>query len=105
MTAHRMINAPNAILDEAPEPLNRVGMDVAHNIDFRAVIDAPMCVLVPMVAEIVVNRIVVSENHALWKDVLFDDTHDGIFLNVQRGIGANAPLALNDADNGGFGIH
>src|SRR5271157_1617091 len=100
MTANRVINAAQSVLDERPETVNRIGMNIAYHIDLFAVIDAPMGVFIPMKPEIIIDRELVCEHSALRQDVPFDNAHDGVSLNVLRGVGADATLALDNSDNG-----
>lgn len=38
----RVIHSTNAALDEAPEALDGVGVNIAHDVDFGGVVDAAM---------------------------------------------------------------
>src|SRR5271157_4099387 len=100
MTANIVIDATDAAFYKAPEPFDGVGVSVAHNIDLLAVPDAPMPISVDVVSEVVINRVVVSEHHTFGQDVFLDNAHDGVLLNVLRGVCADAALALDNSDNG-----
>ena len=100
MTTDVMVNSPNPALYEAPEAFDGVGVRVAHNIDFLTVLDAPMPVAVDVVSKIVIDRVVVSKDHRVGQDVFFDNAHNGVLLNVLRGVGPDAALPLDNADYG-----
>lgn len=102
MLADVVVDTADPALYETPKAFDGVGVNVAHNVDLCAVIDAPMRVFVPMKTEIIIDHMVVSEDHAFGQDVLFDDAHYRISLGVQRGIGANPTLALYDSDHRSF---
>src|SRR5262245_31354544 len=79
-------------------------MNVAHNVNLSAVPDSAVSVFVPMPSKIVINAVVISENHALGEHLFLDDAHDGIFLHVLSDKGANAATALYQSDNGSLGV-
>lgn len=73
MTANVVINTTQSVLNQTPKAFNGVGVNVAHDIDLLAVIDAPMCV--PALRDIrnaFIAKMFVSENNALGKNMLFN---------------------------------
>lgn len=50
LLADLMIHPADPTLYQAPESINRIRVDVAHDVDFGAVIDAPVCVLIAVTA-------------------------------------------------------
>src|SRR5882672_1959610 len=99
-----MIDAAKTILNEAPEAFDCVRMNLANNVDFRAVIDAVMTVLVSVPSKIVIYAIVVGEHRALRKNSFLDDRHNRVLLGIQRGVGANSALAFDYSNYRCLGI-
>ena len=69
-----MINTANPVFYEAPEPINRVGVNVAHNIHLGTVIDALVSV-----ASSLENRVVRWK--FIGKTVLWGMTYSRIVLH------------------------
>lgn len=97
--ADGVIDAANAVFDEAPKSLNGIRVNFAHHIDFLAVIDPPMNVLVVMPIHHVVRREVIGKHGALGKDMLFDQPeHRGTF-HIVSDHSSDATLALNHSND------
>ncbi len=98
-----MINAADTPFHQGPKSLNRVGVDVAHDIHLRGMIDSVM--RITMMLQFVVSRKIIGKDRALWQHVFFDHADQGLFVDVQSSLGNDAALAsfpLYDSDNWGF---
>jgi len=98
VTANIVIHALNTVLYQRPEAFDGLRMNVASYIDFLAVTNAPMVVVILRAAEAVVNRVVIRKHKVRGQDVFFNQSLHSVFLNIGSHEGANAPLALNDSD-------
>ena len=73
MTANIVIDTAQSVLNQTPKALNRVGVNVSHDIDLFAVIDATVNVAsFSNVGNTFVPKMFVSENNALRRDVFFN---------------------------------
>src|SRR5712664_2302954 len=79
-------------------------MNVAHDIDPGAVVDALVVVLIAMAGEIIVRRVVVSEDNACWQNVLLDDREKCGLLSVNRHDSFHPPFPLNHSKDGCLGL-
>src|ERR1022692_485899 len=70
MAANIVIGALDPVLDQRPESFNGLRMNVASNIDFLAMANAAMVVIVRGSGESVIRRIVIGENEIRWQKVL-----------------------------------
>lgn len=98
MASDVVVHARKTPLNQAPESLNRVRVNVARDVDLGAVIDSMM--LVSACAESDVSVPFVCENHSARKNVLFDDSFQRGSLRVIGQNSLDAALPLRDADHG-----
>src|SRR6266436_10034758 len=82
LRAHAVIHAADPALHKTPESLNRLGVNVARDIDSRAVIDSP--VNVSRVLQSVVRNVLIGINGARRKDVFLRQTVQSRLLRVRR---------------------
>src|ERR1039458_653320 len=100
-----MVNTTNPALDERPESLDGLGMNVAQYIHASRVINTVMGVVVPVVSKVNVGRKVVRKYRGFWKHVLPDDRHQRVFLPVVRNHCLDSSATLNHAKDGCFVPH
>lgn len=100
MTANRMINATNAALDEAPEALNGVRVNVSNNVDLLAVVDP--VVGVSASTQAVVGTEVIGKDNGLWENVFLDESIQGVGFNVGGDNCSNLSLSLNHTNDRSF---
>src|ERR1017187_10847047 len=79
-------------------------MNVPHYIHARALIDAPMIVLISMAGEIVIRRVIVSEDNTRGQDVFLDDRKQGVFLAVLRDNSLDPSFALDHSKDSCLGL-
>src|SRR6266571_260048 len=72
LRAHIVVHAADSPLDQTPESLNRLSVNVAGDIDAARVTDATM--QVPMRLKAIVGNVLVSENGARRKDIFLRQT-------------------------------
>ena len=99
MTANVVINALDTVLDQTPESFDGLGVNFASNVDFLAVPNAPMIVVVLSTSEAVIGRIVIGEDEIRGQNVFFNQPVQSVFLHVGGHECADAALALNDSDH------
>jgi len=102
VTANRVINAFDSILDQRPEPFDSLGVHIASDVDFLAMTDAPMVVVVRGSGESVIDGVVIREHKVRWQDVLFNQPLHRIFLHIGSHESADAAFTLNNSDHGRF---
>src|SRR5260221_4992005 len=90
LRAHAVVHAADPALHKTPEPLNRLGVNVARDVDSRAVIDSP--VNVSRRFQPVVRNVLIGVNGARGKDIFFGQTVKSRFLRVRRYTRHYAPL-------------
>jgi len=99
VTANGMIDASNPGFDQRPKAFNRVRMNVAHHVDFLAMVDAAMVVFVDMPIHQVVRRKVVRKHCALRQNVLLNQSEQRRAFHVGSDDGTDAALAFNHSND------
>ena len=99
VTANVVIYALDSVLDQRPKPFDGLRMNVASNIDFLAVPDAAMVVVVWGSGQSIVSRIVIRKNEIRWQDMLFNQAMQSVLLDIGSYECANAALALDNSDH------
>jgi hypothetical protein len=94
-----VVHAADSPLNQTPKTLDAIGMDVAANIDSRAVFDAAMYEAFPL-AHGVVRGEFIGIDSAAWGDVLADKTDKFLRGHVANNLGDGHSPALDDANNG-----
>ena len=84
-SGYRVVDAPHAVLNERPESLNRVRVDIPAHVDLFGVVDA--VVLVSRVGQSVVDLVFVGEDGRSGHDARRDVRHDGGACDVRHGHG------------------
>jgi hypothetical protein len=102
VTANRVINALDTVLDQRPETFDGLRMHVASNIDFLAVPNAPMVVVMRGSGESGINRVVIRKHKIRWQDVLFNQPLHRVFLHIGSHECTDAALALYESDHWRF---
>jgi len=102
VTANIVINALDSVLDQTPESFDGLSMGITSHIDFLAVANAPMVVIVRRSGEAVIRRIIIGKNQIGWQDVLFNQPMQRALSDIGCNECANAPLALDESDHGRF---
>ena len=99
MTANVVIDTLDSVLHKRPETFDGLRVNVASNVDFLAVSNAPMVVVVLRASKSVVRGIVVSENKVGGQNVLFNQAVQGVLFRIGSDECADAALALNESDD------
>src|SRR5713101_1362079 len=97
MTANVVINATQPILDERPEPFNRIRMCVANDVNFFRVVDSS----VPIVAHSkpVIRRMLIRKDYAFRHDVFTHDSDESIRFYVIGNQSADAAFTFDHSNN------
>jgi hypothetical protein len=92
LVANDMMNAIDAPLDEAPKALDGVGVGIAADVDFGAVVDWTMLVARP--CEAVVAGEFVGEHGGAWQDMLSDIRHQSPSFHIGCYFGDYSTVSL-----------
>src|SRR5215208_2539594 len=74
LAADGVVDPPDAVPEQGPEPLDRVRVDIPDHVHLLRVVDALVSVALP--AQLVVHRVLVGEDYGLRQHLLFDDRLD-----------------------------
>lgn len=99
-----MIHTADPALDEGPEALDAVGVDVANDVNLRGMLDAPMVVAPPHVREPVIAMQLIGIDGALRQDVLTSQREKCRARNVVDGQSLDAAAPLDDTKNRSLGF-
>src|SRR5271156_937175 len=72
VTANGMIDTLDPVLYERPKSFDGLGMNVASNVNFLAMTNPAVIVVVRRSPEAVIDHIVISENQIRWQDMFFN---------------------------------
>jgi hypothetical protein len=95
-----MIDAPNAVLGQAPKAFDGVDVRVARDVDLGRMVDALVLVAEPF--ERVVNGVFIGKDGAVRHGALDNVREQGRGLGVRNDLRHNAALALNHSEHGSF---
>ena len=99
-----VIHASDSSLNQRPKPFDGIRVNVSHNVDARAVIDALVVVLIAMAGKVIVGRVIVAEDDARRQNILLDDREQRFFLAILGNDGLNAAMALYHSKYGCLGL-
>lgn len=111
LLADGVINATDAALQKAPEALDGVRMNIAHNVDSGCVVNAPVLVAQRLAVcrfklrDVVVGHMLIGVNGALWKDVSLCQFKQLMITFFSRSLCNDPAFALDNARDPGFVAH
>ena len=101
LLANGMVHATDPTLNQRPEALNGVGMNVPDDVDLAAVVDAPVVVTTNPRNRVVGSKLI-GVDGASRKDVLLNDATQGSGGCVGDGFGDYAPLTFDNSQDRSF---
>lgn len=95
-----MVDTGNPALDQAPEALNRVGVDISPDVDLRVVEDTP--VLIAALTKLGELAAFVCVDEGAWHDVSSNQASINLGANRVDVGGLDSPFALDCSENSGL---